>query len=431
MIRTPLIFAGTADVCGKFKGKAFPLDQMERRAVSGIGWTPTNVQITCFDAIAPSPFGALGDLVMVPDPAAVADVDYEDGLPPERLALADIRTSEGTAWNCCPRAILRAALARLKEVSGLVLRGAFEHEFQLIGAPARPGLAYAAEGFRAQAAFCGTLMAALGQAGMAPDTMMKEYGANQFEVTIDPEDGLRIADTAVLLREIVRATALRFGERATFTPILDPSGVGNGVHIHMSLIDAGGKPAGWAADGPGGMSPVMASFVAGILRHAGAIVALTAPSAISYDRLTPHRWSAAFNNLGLRDREAAVRICPGTGPAGFNVEYRAADAAASPYLALAAIVHAGAQGIADGLPAPGITEEDLTLATPEALAARGIAPLPQSLDAALARFEADALVRSWFPAGFPEVYLAHKRGEIGALAGKSAGDRFAAYAEVY
>lgn len=73
----------------------------------------------------------------------------------------------------------------------------------------------------------------------------------------------------------------------------------------------------------------------------------------------------------------------------------------------------------------------MSAASSRARPSRKIVPLPKSLDAALARFKADALVRSWFPEGFPEVYLAHKRGEIGALAGKSAGDRFAAYAEVY
>ena len=71
---------------------------------------------------------------------------------------------------------------------------------------------------------------------------------------------------------------------------------------------------------------------------------LTAPSAISYERLKPHRWSAAFNNLGLHDREASLRICPITTEdtestaRQFNFEFRAADAAASPYLALAGAV---------------------------------------------------------------------------------------------
>lgn len=436
MIREPLIFAATADLCGKMKGKAFPAAQLDKRAVSGIGWTPTNVQITCFDAIAESPFGALGDLAIIPDPGSEAVVDFGDGSTPERFMMADIRTLEGEPWSCCTRSILKAALARLKAVSGLTLKGAFEHEFQLVGSRGETGWAYALAGFRAQAAFCETTMAALKAAGLKPDTIMKEYGDNQYEVTIGPEEGLKIADAAAVLRELVRATALRMGDRATFTPIRDPKGVGNGVHIHMSLLDASGHPVTWDAEGPSGMSRLTGSFIAGILRHAPALVALTAPSAISGIRLTPHRWSAAFNNLGFRDREATVRICPVAGDAaamakGYNFEYRAADAAASPHLALAVLVHAGAQGIEEELPPPEVTAEDLSLLDPSVLAARGLQRLPADLPAALEAFAADPVARGWFPMEFAEVYLAHKKGELAALLGKSPDEILAAYCSVY
>jgi glutamine synthetase len=185
------------------------------------------------------------------------------------------------------------------------------------------------------------------------------------------------------------------------------------------------------------MSRATGSFVAGVLRHLPSIVALTAPTAISYLRLTPHRWSAAYTNLGFRDREAAVRICPTSGRTpeevarSFNFEYRAADAAASPHLALAAVVHAGAQGIEDALPAPAATEQDLAALPADELAARGLARLPETLEAALDRFEADALVRSWFPARFPEIYLAHKRAEAAIVADLDTPARCAAYADVF
>lgn len=435
MIREPLIVAVTSDLAGKVRGKAFPAAELAARSVKGVGWTPTNVMITCFDRIAPGPFGALGDLALIPDPEAGVDVDFADGGAPERFMIGDIRTLEGVPWECCTRGILRAALARL-DALGLRLRGAFEHEFQLDGS-APPGLAYTLAGYRAQAGLCETLMAAIGAAGLRPDTVMKEYGPNQYEVTVGPETGLRIADAAVILREMTYATARRRGERATFTPISDPTSVGNGVHVHMSLTDRDGAPVTWDAARPYGLSDVAGSFVAGILRHVGSLVALTAPAAISYARLTPHRWSAAFNNLGFRDREATVRICPVSGATpealarGYNVEYRAADAAASPHLALAALVHAGAQGIEDALPAPEATTEDLALLPPEALASRGLARLPQSLAEALDRFEADDRVRGWFPSGFAEVYLAHKRGELAVVEALSEDDRFAAYAAVY
>jgi glutamine synthetase len=437
MIRDPLVFAATADISGKVKGKSFPASQLDKRTQSGVGWTPTNVQITCFDSIATSPFGALGDLALIPDPDTGVTVDFGDGSTPERFMLGDIRTLEGAAWGCCTRSILKMALDRLTAVSGLTVKGAFEHEFQLRDSTPEPGWAYSMAGFRAQAGFCEALMAALRMGGMTPDTIMKEYGVNQYEVTIGPETGVRIADTAVALRELTYATARRFGDRATFTPIRDPAGVGNGVHVHLSFLDADGRPATHDPSNPYGMSRQTGAFIAGILRHINSIVALTAPSGISYTRLMPHRWSAAYNNLGYRDREAAVRICPVSGTTletiarGYNFEYRAADACASPHLALAALIHAGAQGIEDGLPAPEASAEDLSALTPAALAARGFARLPASLPEALAAFEQDVTVRNWFPDGFADVYLHHKRGELATIDGLSPEAVLAAYEGVY
>src|SRR5206468_420355 len=119
-----------------------------------------------------------------------------------------------------------------------------------------------------------------------------------------------------------------------------------------------------------------------------------------YRRLVPHRWSAAYNNLGQRDREAAVRICPTSvrDKAGkarqFNFEFRATDAAANPHLTLAALVHAGAQGIEEQLATPAATEEDLTLIPKKVLRGRGIVRLPVSLEMALANLEKNATVRA-------------------------------------
>lgn len=433
MIREDLIWTGTPDLAGRLRGKAFPAADLERRLERGLGWTPTNVQITCFDLIAESPFGPFGDLVLRPDPAAEARVDFGDERPPEHLVLADVLELDGSAWAFCTRALLRDALARLEAASGLTLLAAFEHEFHLLGAGRPHGDAYSLAGFRGQASFAATLMAALRAGGLVPDTVMKEYGPDQYEVTVAPAPGLRAADEASILRELVRATALRLEDRASFTPLRSPSGVGNGVHIHMSFRDGEGRPATYDPEGPHGMAAVTGAFVAGVLKYLEAIVALTAPSVVSYTRLTPHRWSAAYNNLGLQDREAAVRICPlsrvnpEAAARQYNVEYRAADAAASPQLALAAIVHAGVQGIEEGLPAPAATDLDLTTLAPEALVERGLKRLPQSLPEALERFAGSETVTGWFPEGFAEVYVKHKAGEMAFLEGLSEAEVCAAY----
>lgn len=432
---TPLMFAATCDISGKVRGKAFPMDQLERRLRRGVGWTPTNVQINCFDVIAESPFGALGDLLLIPDETAAFTAEYETHT--ERFMLGDIVLLDGTPWDFCMRSLLKSALARLEKVAGVKLLAAFEHEFQVKSDATMLGEGYGRAGFEAQRALCEALMAQIDAAGLIPDSIMKEYGANQIEVVIGPQEGVRAADSAVILRELTRSTAHALGEQATFTPIRDPASVGNGVHIHMSFLNPDGSPAAYDASGPSGMSALTGSFAAGVLKYLDSFLALTAPSVISYLRLTPHRWSAAYNNLGFRDREASLRVCPVTAKdqidvaRQFNIEYRAADAAACPHLALAAIVHAGCQGIEDGLSAPEPTEEDLSLLSPENLSARGFVRLPENLEAALDRFSANNTVTGWFPDGFSKLYLDHKASEIAHVANMDTEARCQAYENTY
>lgn len=437
MIHEPLVFAALTDVAGKLRGKAFPVADLGGRLARGVGWTPTNVQITCFDVIAESPYGSFGDLLLVPDPDTEVCVDFEDGGPVERIMMGHVLGLDGTPWECCTRHALEQALAALERAAGVRLVAAFEHEFQLAAGTRPPGDAFSHAGFDAQAPFLTTLMAALREAGIAPECVMREYGADQYEVTVRPAPALAAADAAAILRTLTRETARRCGETATFTPLRDPAGVGNGVHVHLSLRDADGAPAAWDPDGPGGLSAVMGAFAAGVLRDLDALVALTAPSVISYARLTPHRWSAAFNNLGVQDREAAVRVCPvstlgGGKPAEqFNLEFRAADAAASPHLALAAIVTAGVRGIEDGLATPAPVAEDLSLLDAPTLAARGFTRLPGSLEEALARFTANERVCGGLPGRLAEIYRRHKEAEIAQVAPLDETALYAAYEAVY
>ncbi|MEE8454090.1 MAG: glutamine synthetase family protein [Limibaculum sp.] len=432
-----LVYLCTSDISGKLRGKGFPAAMIDGGASRAVGWTPTNVQITCFDTIADSPYGALGDLVLVPDPATRARVDFGDDGPVEDFMLGDVLHLDGRPWECCTRAILRQALERLEAAAGLGLFGAFEHEFHLPRRGGPKGESYTLSGFRSERHFGEVLVAALAAAGIAPDTFLREYGPDQFEVTIQPVRAIAIADQAAVLREVTRATGERLGRPVSFSPLRRPGAVGNGVHIHLSFRDPEDRPATYDPDGPHGMAAVTGAFIAGVLRHLPAIIAFTAPSVISYQRLVPHRWSAAFNNLGQQDRESAVRLCPVTtfgeaDPAAqFNFEIRAADAAASPHLALAAIVHAGVSGIEAGLAPPEATEEDISEWDVSALSARGFERLPRSLDAALERLQGDADVRGWFPPGFVDIYLAHKRDEIAYLADMTEEQACAAYEEVY
>ena len=431
----PLIHLCTSDVAGKLRGKALPSRIADDGGELVVGWTPTNVQITCFDTIAKSPFGALGDLVLVGDPATRTRVDFGDDGVIEDFALGDVLHLDGRPWECCTRSILKTALARLQAAAGLALFGAFEHEFHLPERSGAKGEGYALSAFRSERRLLETIMAALGEAGLKPDTIMKEYGPNQYEVTVGPAAGHGIADQAASLREIVRTVGERLARRVSFAPLVESGGIGNGVHVHLSFKDADGKPATYDADGPEGMSEVTGAFIAGVLKHLPTIVAFLAPSVVSYERLIPHRWSAAFNNLGVRDREAAVRLCPirsmDKAAEQFNFEIRACDAAASPHLALAAIVHAGTAGIETGLAAPAATAEDLSILDEAVLESRGLRRLPTSLEAALDELEASNEVRAWFPEGFVDIYLAHKRDEIITVKGLDDDAVCSAYQDAY
>ncbi len=430
----PFTMICTSDFSGLRRGKGVPTAEFDRRCTTGIGWTPTNVQITCFDTISDSPYGALGDLVLRPDPETRVEAPLPDGRV-LAFALGDILDLDGSPWECCTRGVLKAAVASFEAETGLRLKVSFEHEFMFDGAATTAGFSLA--GFAERLDYIAALSTALAAAGIAPDSFLREYGPNQMEVTLPPTDPLRAADQAAVLRDLARTVARAMGERVSFAPLLAPDIVGNGVHVHLSLWDVEGHPVSHDPAGPGGLSDRAGAFVAGMLRHADALCALTAPSVISCLRLVPHRWSASFNNLGKQDREASVRICPvsaadpQTRARQFNFEYRAADAAASPHLALAGLILAGLAGMGDGLVAPQPTEDDISLWGGDRLEAAGLKRLPGSLEEALKALEGDAALGEGLPARLPAIYAAHKRGEIAHVEAMAPDARFAAYAAVY
>ena len=437
MHRTPMMMVVTSDLAGQVRGKGFPGEELGDRLGKGVGYTFTNHMINCWGAIAATPWGPLGDLVLMPDPSTEVKVDFGDGSLPEWFMLGRLLNMDGSPWDCCLRTYLETAVAELEDETGLTLVAAFEHEFHDGGMPERPGDSYSLEKVRLGGEFPGVFLHALRAAGAEPETFLPEFGRSQFEFTVKPAPAREAADRAIVAREMARASAWRLGRRVSFSPQVDPQGPGNGVHIHMSLRDADGRPVTHSRDGPGGLSRVAGSFVAGILRRLPAIVAVTAPSAASYQRLKPHSWSAAYNNLGWRDREAAVRICPVSDVPGadvadaFNVEFRAGDAAASPWLQLGVLVRAGLEGLREGLPAPEPASSDPDAMSDAERDRRGIVRLPTSLDAALDLLENGEGCRALLPGELFDAYVMHKRGELAALAGLDPPDICRRYAEVY
>jgi glutamine synthetase len=424
MLREELVFVGTCDIAGHVRGKGFPAQDIHSRRRKGIGWTHSNLMQSAFGPILDTPFGTGGDLMIVPDPATEVRVDFADGSAPEHFFLGDLRNTDGSPWECCPREFLRRGLAALEAAAGLRLIAAFEQEFVYTGIEDRPAHAYSLGAWRRQGSFGEAFVAALRAAGVVPDSFLPEYGNRQFEVTVAPSAAMTAADQAVITREMARATAHRMGHRVIFSPKPSADGIGNGVHIHMSLQDAAGTPVTHAPGGRMGLSEVAQRFCAGILHHLPAIAAITAPSPVSYLRLVPDRWAPTAVDIVQQDRGASLRVCPVFAAAGpseiarqYNFEFRTTDASASPYMALGAVVFAGADGIAQ------------RLALPEAGADRP--PLPRSLGEALHAMEGSAAVRSWFGPTFLEAYLRHKRAELATLTDLEPEELCDRYAEVY
>ncbi|MDP6474024.1 MAG: glutamine synthetase family protein [Alphaproteobacteria bacterium] len=431
------MFLGWPDIAGLTRGRGIPVADLEARKTTGIGWVPVAQALTPFSTLAANPWGPMGDIWLLPDPAAGARADLWPDQAPFNLMLCDGINPDGSPWMACLREFLRRALDELREEFGLSVLSAFEQEFYLDGLTEVPGANYSLIAHQLAADFGSQVIAALRAAGQQPETFEPEGGPAQYEVNCRPALGLAGADRALIMREIVRDVARRLGHRATFTPVVAEVGFGNGVHVHMSLRDGAGRPRTHDPDGVAGMSRAAGSFVAGILRHLPALTAFGAPSPVSYCRLAPGHWAGAAAAFGADNREAALRLCRGREGAGFdagaqfNIEFRAADAAASPHLLLAVLVRAGLEGLRENLAAPAPLDRDpadLSAAERQQL---GMAALPGSLEEALAAASRDDTVRGWFGDEVWSSYHALKRHELEFIADMTMAERIAAYRKIY
>lgn len=431
---SPDLFVATCDLGAQVRGRGAPGSRLDSVLRSSVGWVPANLALTAFGDIAPdNAFGSAGDLRLIPDEATsvVVPTDPETDVPALRLFLADQTLTDGAPWTGCPRGFLRQVLADFEQTLGLRVVASFEHEFVLLGLDGSPP--FSLRRHRDAARFGGELLDLLANCGFEPETWLPEYGESQFEITLAPTGALVAADRAVLLRELVRDLAARRGLRASFAPLQRPDGTGTGVHLHLSFRSADGQPTLFDPARPGRLSESGTRFAAGVLRHARALSAWTAPSPASFLRLTPRRWSSVGAFLAERNREALLRICPTTSAdedeaaRQLNLEYRACDATANPWLALGLLLRAGLAGMTDpSCPSPTVWPEDVTTTGPAE-----VAPLPTSLPEALGALVADEELCSWLPAPLLDTFLAVKRHEIAQVDGLEAADVVQRIADVY
>jgi glutamine synthetase len=420
MQREQIVFVGTSDLSGHFRGKSFPAADLPSRLQRGVGMAPSNIFLSAFGPIQTTTFGTKGEVFMIPDPATRVFVPFE-GSTTEYFFIGDIQTQEGAPWEFCPRHILRRALDRLLSETGLQLFATFEQEFIYTGVPAHPWQPFQLDSYRRQGVLGEMLLAAMRHVGVIPDSFLSEYGPQQFEFTSTPAVGLRAADDAVITREIAQAVAFRLGHRVSFTPMPEPNGVSSGTHIHWSFLDCNGQPVLYDEGCPWQLSLLGSQFIAGILHHLPALCAVTTPSVASYYRLRPNRWAPLLADVGPLDRGTSLRICPVVGGDSahrarqFNVEFRVADATSSPYLALAVMIQAGLDGIR--------RRREIEAQKPR--------PLPTSLAAALTLLEESEAAVEWLGPNVHAAYLQFKRAEIKSLEKLDEPEICRRYAEVY
>ncbi|HEX7405728.1 MAG TPA: glutamine synthetase family protein [Candidatus Nanopelagicaceae bacterium] len=427
---TALAFVATCDLVAHVRGRSMARTSLIESG-TGVGWTPANMALNAFGKIAdPNYFGSLGDLRLIPD------FETEITLPgfgldptPLHFFLSNQVLPDGAPWEFCPRTIAQNALRALHDEHGIEILASFEHEFVLMGDGTKSGVPFGLDSYRMAEPFGSQLYCELENAGLEPENWLPEYGTGQFEITLKPARAIVAADRAIIAREIVRDCARRHGVRASFAPLIPSAGVGNGVHVHLSMTKDG-IPITYDPSLPGNLAKEASIALNGILAHAPSILAWTAPSQISYLRLKPHQWSAGGIAIAIQNREALLRICPvvtigGNDPtASFNVEFRAADATANPWMVIAALAKGLAAGLADRKAPEKIIVGELENED-------SVLPLPTSVAGALAALKADVVARTWFSAAFMETHIQIRESESAFLAGLDDAEKCEKYANVY
>lgn len=429
------------DLIGVTRGRSFPSDELPHYVDAGCGWVPANSALTPQDIIASAnPWGAYGDLRLIPDLASRVTVDNgpDTQAPALDFIHCDVRETDGRPWAACPRTLLHDEVQRYRAELGLQVFAAFEHEFSLDTPQPQPDrLAFSLQAQRQQAGFAGWLLSALRAGGVEPEMFLPEYGKHQYEITCRPTLGVAAADRAVNVREITREIARQMGLDVSFAPKTSEHAVCNGVHLHMSLQDLDGVPVLHDAGCANGLSDLGQHWAAGVLHYLPALCAITAPTPVSYERLQPHHWSASYACLGQRNREAALRICPTVSVSGkpvatqYNLEFRAMDATASPHLALAALLIAGRLGIEQRLALTAVTDEIPDELNEEHRRARGIIALPTTLAQALDCLRHSGALFEALPGPLVETYFALKAQELALTQALSPAELCEHYARIY
>lgn len=407
------VFAQFTDIHGAAKGKLIPLAHLGDIAWPGAGFSGPSIWGTGLPRTGPrSEYYGRADLsTLQPMP----------WLPGYARVVLDGHVA-GEPFAVCPRQILRRQVERLAQ-RGWTLNAGLEPEFFLLqkgpnGHDAEPGdtlekPSYDSKSLLRRRGFLEKLTTSLDDCGLQVFQIDHEDATGQFEVNYRYADALKAADNFMLFKMAAQHIAEEEGMLFSMMPKPFADRPGSGLHFHLSLVDAGGKPV-FAADEDQrglGLSPLAYHFMAGLLRHAPALTALCAPTVNSYKRLmcgaslSGTSWAPAFIGYGDNNRTTVARVVYQ------RVEWRLPDSSANPYLALAGVIAAGLDGVDNALEAGAPVNHDVYQMPDAARAELGLRMLPQNLGAAAAALKADSVLAAALGQDFVHEFASLKSAE--------------------
>lgn len=379
-----------SDIMGIIKNVAIPRSQLERALDNQIMFDGSSIQ--GFTRIEES------DMNLRPDPNTFTLFPWREDKPVARL-ICDVYKIDGKPFEGDPRYVLKRAVAQIEELGYTVNFGP-ECEFFLFkadpdGAPLlethdKAGYFDLGPVDRGEDARRDIVLA-LEAMGFEVEASHHEVAPGQHEIDFKYGDALTQADRVATFKVVTRAIAKRHGLHATFMPKPIFGINGSGMHTHISLFKDG-QNAFYDPHGEHQLSDVARYFIGGLLKHAPAITAVANPLVNSYKRLVPGYEAPVYIAWSAHNRSALVRV-PASRQQGTRIELRSPDPSCNPYLAFAAMIAAGVDGIKNKIdPGPSVTFNIYAL-SPEERAARGIPSLPGSLAEALDALEADEVIK--------------------------------------
>jgi glutamine synthetase len=399
------------DILGNLKSFAISPAELENALDDGMTFDGSSID--GFSRIQES------DVLAIPDPDTFELLPWGDQKASEARVFCDIHHLDGTPFEGDSRQVLRRHV-RAAHDQGLQFYVAPDIEFFYFapperGQPPRPldegGFFDLTTGDAAGSVRKQTIRT-LEAMGIPVEYSFHEDAPSQQEIDLRHTDALTMADSVMTFRLVVREVAAAHGLHATFMPKPLEGVQGSGMHIHLSLF-RGDENAFFDGDDEYHLSPIAKSFMAGLLRHAAEITAITNQTVNSYKRLVPGFEAPVHVSWARNNRSGLVRvpIAKKGNPTATRVEYRSPDPACNPYLAFSLILAAGMRGIDEGYELPVEADANLFEIGDDVLAKLGIEHLPQSLSDALRTMEGSELVHDALGEHIFEWFLRNKRTE--------------------